>query len=68
MAKLLNDKELFELTGYKNPQKIKQALADLGIGFVLDKDGKAKTTWVTVDAVLAGDRPTAMPNFEALDG
>jgi len=68
MAKLLNKNELKELTGYSEQEKIKTVLQKQGIGFVSDKDGKVKTTWVTVDAALASNQSAAMPNFAALDG
>lgn len=68
MAKLLSKEELKELTGYTDGNKIKKVLTCQGIGFVTDRNGRVKTTWDAVNAVLIHDQTIAGPNFEALNG
>jgi|TARA_R110002095_G_scaffold45597_1_gene40886 hypothetical protein len=45
MIMFLSDKEVVELTGYKQPTKQRIKLSKDGIHFVADRHGKPKVTW-----------------------
>ena len=66
MARILNDDELQELTGYKSPEKVAATLRRQGIGFVSDKDGRVRTTWTAVNAVLIGGQTAVQPDLSSL--
>ena len=46
----LSDKEVIELTGYKQPTKQCVKLEGDGIHFIADRYGKPKVTWGNVEA------------------
>ncbi len=49
---LLTPEELIELTGAKTTRKQIETLTKNKISFVLRSDGKIRTTWAAVNAVL----------------
>jgi len=63
----LTKKDLKELTGYSSNNKAIQVLTRQGIGFVTDVNGNIRTTWEAVNAVLIGNTPAALPDFDALN-
>ena len=66
MANILNEDELETLTGYKTSVKVAQTLRRQGIGFVSDKNGKVRTTWTAVNAVLIGNQTAVQPDLSSL--
>lgn len=53
MQKLVSQEELVELTGSKRTEKQIAVLIKHSIKFVTRTDGKIRTTWEAVNAVLA---------------
>jgi hypothetical protein len=53
MKNILSADELTELTGAKNSKRQIEVLVKHGIKFITRSDGKIRTTWGAVDAVLA---------------
>jgi len=68
MTKILTNAEIADLTGAKNKDAQKKVLAENGIRFIVRADGRARTTWDAVNAVLVDvKKPVDFePNLEFL--
>lgn len=57
IERVLTADELRELTGYKLPHHIRNALRKHGIRYIKRRDGWPATTWAAVNAALGGNQP-----------
>jgi len=64
----LSEKDLYYLSGYKQPASQIRWLQSVQIKYLPDKDGKPKVLQRAVDEMLRGNQPGRRnePNFQAL--
>lgn len=67
MNDLLTDDELYDLTGYRQPDAQARVLREHGLRPVIRKDGRPRVTWAALArAMVAHAQNDEGPNFAAL--